>query len=55
MKRLSHFLLFLCVSARPGFTAETTRPNFLFITIDDMNDWVSCLSGHLDTEHRPAG
>lgn len=33
----------------PRATAETargTKPNFLFIAIDDLNDWVGCLGGH---------
>ena len=25
-----------------------TRPNVLFIAIDDLNDWVGCLGGHPD-------
>lgn len=24
----------------------TERPNFLFVAIDDLNDWVGCLGGH---------
>jgi arylsulfatase A-like enzyme len=27
---------------------DTTRPNVLFIAIDDLNDWVGCLGGHPD-------
>jgi choline-sulfatase len=30
-------------------TTAAERPNVLFIAIDDMNDWVGCLSGHPDT------
>ena len=26
--------------------AEAPRPNVLFISIDDLNDWVGCLDGH---------
>ncbi len=27
--------------------SETTdRPNFLFIAVDDLNDWIGCLGGH---------
>ena len=26
--------------------AEPTRPNILFIAIDDQNDWIGCLDGH---------
>lgn len=25
---------------------EVTRPNVLFIAIDDLNDWVGCLKTH---------
>jgi arylsulfatase A-like enzyme len=27
-------------------SAETTRPNVLFIAIDDLNDWIGVLGGH---------
>ena len=27
---------------------EPSRPNVLFIIVDDMNDWVGCLEGHPD-------
>ena len=26
--------------------ADSTRPNVLFIAIDDQNDWIGCLGGH---------
>jgi hypothetical protein len=26
--------------------AEATQPNVLFISVDDLNDWVGCLGGH---------
>ncbi|MCH7728955.1 MAG: sulfatase-like hydrolase/transferase, partial [Planctomycetes bacterium] len=30
-----------------GLAADTrTRPNVLFLAIDDLNDWVGCLGGH---------
>lgn len=28
------------------FASEEKRPNVLFISIDDLNDWVGCLDGH---------
>jgi arylsulfatase A-like enzyme len=31
-------------------TADSPRPNVLFIAIDDLNDWVSCLKGHPQAE-----
>lgn len=27
-------------------SSENTRPNIIFIAIDDLNDWVGCLEGH---------
>ncbi len=33
------FCLTLCAE-------ETPRPNILFISVDDLNDWVGCLGGH---------
>jgi len=32
---------------------EATRPNVLFIAIDDMNDWVGPLGGYQGTVHTP--
>ena len=29
--------------------AEAKYPNILFIAIDDQNDWIGCLGGHLKT------
>lgn len=29
-----------------GFADEETKPNVLFISIDDLNDWIGCLGGH---------
>src|SRR3712207_923828 len=28
----------------------STRPNVLFLAIDDLNDWVGCLGGHPDVK-----
>lgn len=30
--------------------AESTKPNVLFISLDDLNDWVGCLGGHAQTK-----
>jgi choline-sulfatase len=30
----------------PSEAAEPSRPNVLFIAIDDLNDWIGCLDGH---------
>ena len=34
-------MLVLC-----GASAAGDRPNVLLISIDDLNDWTSCLAGH---------
>ncbi|MBM3813503.1 MAG: sulfatase [Acidimicrobiia bacterium] len=34
------------LGAAPLAHAQSSRPNLLFIAIDDLNDWVSCLGGH---------
>jgi arylsulfatase A-like enzyme len=36
---------FLAAAPALGAAASTARPNVLFISVDDMNDWVGCL-GH---------
>lgn len=30
--------------------AASTRPNVLFIAVDDLNDWIGCLGGHPQTK-----
>lgn len=30
--------------------AEGTKPNVLFIAMDDLNDWIGCLGGHPQTQ-----
>lgn len=44
MKQLVRLLV--CLFAFPTFAADSTRPNILFIAIDDQNDWIGCLGGH---------
>lgn len=39
--------LILCGETRVE-AAKTERPNVLFIAVDDLNDWISCLGGHPD-------
>ncbi|MBL8295024.1 MAG: sulfatase-like hydrolase/transferase, partial [Bryobacterales bacterium] len=29
-----------------GLNAQSRRPNVLFVSVDDMNDWVGCLGGY---------
>lgn len=38
--------LLIAVSPIDLSAAESEKPNILYITIDDMNDWVGCLDGH---------
>ncbi|MCH7226899.1 sulfatase [Haloferula sp. A504] len=40
---VSTVLAFPCI-------AEDSRPNVLFIAIDDLNDWIGCMGGHPDTK-----
>ncbi|MGB7158285.1 MAG: sulfatase [Tepidisphaeraceae bacterium] len=45
MRRL--FIVTVCTVLFATFApAQTTRPNVLFIAIDDLNDWVGPLGGH---------
>lgn len=38
------FALFAAINRADS--AETTRPNVLFIALDDLNDWIGCMGGH---------
>ena len=42
MKRILLALLITCGST----SLQATKPNVLFIAIDDLNDWIGCLGGH---------
>lgn len=36
-----------CIPTLSNFSqAAETRPNILFIAVDDLNDWIGCLGGH---------
>ncbi len=37
---------FSCQSDRKTKTAEITKPNVLFVSLDDLNDWVGFMGGH---------
>ena len=39
-------LLFVFVFAACSLNAAADRPNILFISVDDLNDWIGCLGGH---------
>jgi arylsulfatase A-like enzyme len=42
----SAIVISLVASARADTTSSQTKPNVLFIAIDDMNDWTGFLGGH---------
>ena len=52
---VSLFFGSLCVSQALSAQniADGTRPNVLFIAVDDLNDWVGCLGGYGGTVHTP--
>ncbi len=56
---MNHFACIVrCLLIATGVTAttaaaradETTRPDIVFIIVDDLNDWLGCLDGHPDAE-----
>jgi len=55
--RITKFLLLFSLFCLPAFwtLAGDTKPplNVLFISIDDLNDWVGFLGGHSDTVTQP--
>ena len=47
MKRSAFVAVILGLALAPSPAAEsTTRPNVLFIVVDDLNDWIGCMKGH---------
>ena len=47
MRRISFLILFFTFIAwAPTPELSADQPNVLLISIDDLNDWVGCLSGH---------
>lgn len=47
MSKKNIFLaIFLLVFSLAGCNAQPTRPNVIMISVDDMNDWVSCLNDY---------
>ena len=50
MKTALTSLLALLAMGAPGLTAAPVKPNVLFISVDDLNDWIGCLGGHPQTK-----
>lgn len=46
MKSLPAILLLLQIFPSLKAAGDATRPNILFISVDDLNDWISPLGGH---------
>lgn len=44
--RFATCLVFILCGIGNQVTAEQRQPNVLFISIDDLNDWIGCLGGH---------
>ena len=42
--KLTHLLTLLVLSA--SLAKALSKPNVLFLAIDDLNDWIGCLGGH---------
>ncbi|MFY8200142.1 MAG: sulfatase, partial [Pirellula staleyi] len=52
MKTLLRLLVFLACSSQVVAAdpqEKNTRPNVLFIAVDDLNDWIGCMGGHPQT------
>ena len=41
-----HFVLLTTLWLSSAVTQAADRPNVLFISVDDLNDWIGCLGGH---------
>ena len=48
MKTCRNFFLPLILAG--SLHAGESRPNVLFLAVDDMNDWIGCLAGTLPAE-----
>ncbi len=44
--KLAYAFLFVFLLPHLLHAAEVSRPNILFIAIDDLNDWIGCMKGH---------
>ena len=45
MNRLNLFFIVMALACLSGAQAAD-KPNVLFISVDDLNDWIGCLGGH---------
>jgi arylsulfatase A-like enzyme len=43
------FVLFLCSHVFAVDPQDASKPNVLFIAMDDLNDWIGCMGGHPQT------
>ena len=50
MPKLLQLLSTLLLASHLLPAAESAKPNVLFISLDDLNDWVGCLGGHPQTK-----
>ncbi len=46
MKQFVSVLVIMTLLCNSRILVAQERPNVLFISIDDLNDWVGCLKGH---------
>jgi len=46
MKQFVSVLVVMTLLCNSGILAAQEKPNVLFISIDDLNDWIGCLDGH---------
>ncbi|MCY2941212.1 MAG: choline-sulfatase, partial [Planctomycetota bacterium] len=46
---LYYFAILFSLCALGQDTAQN-KPNVLFISIDDQNDWIGCMKGHPDVK-----
>ena len=46
IKRRSFLGSMLAAGTGSRAVAQSARPNVLFLSVDDMNDWVGCLGGY---------
>jgi len=46
MKQFVSVLVLMTLLCHSRVLLAQEKPNVLFISIDDLNDWVGCLDGH---------